>query len=163
MYSCSNDDSSLNTSLELNEEIDPDLLREIKSRYGADITFEDNSFKITYDDGSDLVLTEETNGNYIIKGSKINYNVIQVNYLPSSYETDNIEVNNFTFKVLNENENYNRTTSAAPCGQHPGNEGFNECFAREWSDFCDGVIGCVTQFTSPHIVAAIIAAHCATC
>lgn len=67
MYSCSNDDSSLNTSLVLNEEIDSDILREVKSRYGADIIFEGNSFKISYDDGSDLVWTEKANRNYIMK------------------------------------------------------------------------------------------------
>jgi hypothetical protein len=52
--------------------------------------------------------------------------------------------NNFTFVVIN-----NPSGEFLPCGDHPGSESFDDCFAREWDDFLLGYDWlCYTSYTS---------------
>ncbi|GEM_PF-2153403 len=46
-------------------------------------------------------------------------------------------------------------------GARKKGETFNNCFARNWTSFCDGLVGCVAQATNPIPVAAAIAIVCA--
>jgi len=66
--------------------------------------------------------------------------------------------NNFTFVVIN-----NPSGEFLPCGEHPGSESFDDCFARQWNDFCWDMVGCVTLATHPIAVATLIAIHCIIC
>lgn len=45
-------------------------------------------------------------------------------------------------------------------GLNPRYETFEECFVREWQDFCDDFVSCVAQATNPIPVAIAIAIHC---
>ncbi len=59
-----------------------------------------------------------------------------------------------------ENNNYlNRST----CDQHAGGEDFNDCFSREFGEFCDGFLGCLSLATNPAIISGVIAVHCLVC
>ncbi|MDF1697183.1 MAG: hypothetical protein P1U56_15175 [Saprospiraceae bacterium] len=58
----------------------------------------------------------------------------------------------------------NATAQAAnPCNQHPAGESFDNCFKREWSDFCEDFISCIAQITNPIPVAVAVGIHCASC
>ena len=50
-----------------------------------------------------------------------------------------------------------------PCSQHSSGQTFKQCFKQEWTDFCDGFVGCLAQATSPIRVGALIGLHCAYC
>ena len=58
---------------------------------------------------------------------------------------------------------YDSTAFRSPCDEHPGGEEFKVCFKREWSEFCDGLVGCLAQATNPVYIAAVIAGHCVAC
>lgn len=45
-------------------------------------------------------------------------------------------------------------------GPRKKGETFNGCFARNWTSFCDGLVGCIAQATNPVIVGAAIAIEC---
>ncbi len=47
-------------------------------------------------------------------------------------------------------------------GPRKENETFNQCFARNWTSFCDGFVGCVAEATNPIVVAAAIAIECSS-
>lgn len=57
---------------------------------------------------------------------------------------------------------YGEITTMSPCGNHPKGESFGDCVAREMSEFCDGLIGCVAMVTHPKLVLAAIVIHCGT-
>lgn len=137
-------------------EADIDLAEVTKKKYNADIEFnDDGSYTIIFSDGRDIKISLASNNHYLMTGTRMPGVTIDVYHVK-----DDI----FEFEVLEDLYGYFESSATAkPCAQHPKGESFNNCFKREWNEFCDGFIGCVAQATNPIKVAAVIAAHCATC
>lgn len=145
------------------------------TRYGIETTIlEDNEYSFKFLDGrimKVIVLENEI----VISGSRINnlsysfenLTEVQINLLDQNsiyLLSSNTLKADFIFNVNDlSNLTEEERSLVSPCDEHPTVEEFNDCFVREWEEFCDGFIGCVTQATHPMIVAAIIAGHCAAC
>lgn len=130
---------------------DSDLVNSLRARYNIETQVnEDGSYVLHYADGTFLDVKPTSESTCIISGSKTPGLVMEIHH---------IENDNFEFDVKQDTNGL----LAKPCAQHPKNESFNQCFKREWSEFCDGLIGCVAQATNPLPVAAAISLHCALC
>lgn len=132
----------------------------MKNRFGADFTKnEDGSFTFVYEDGKKLEVIPNNDGTLLMKGSKISNRIFKVNKLQNLAGTDEME---YSFDIIKDFDS-NQGTLRRPCGQHPEGESFNQCFKREWNEFCDDAVGCIAQAMEPHLVAVAIAAHCVAC
>ncbi|WP_396188431.1 hypothetical protein [Flavobacterium sp.] len=130
-----------------------DFEKFITERYKAKVEMINKSdFNIIYSDGKVLIAKKQSDGSYKVTGSKINNNSFVISQNEGKFDESNPASN---FRI--------NATMANPCGQHPAGETFNQCFKREWADFCDGFVGCVAQATNPVGVALVIAAHCVAC
>jgi hypothetical protein len=148
----------------------------LKSRLG--INTEDlggGSFKFTYPDGRNLIVKKE-NDVYIANGTRINNKSFTVS-LDDGEESiterlkfiDN-EINTTITKeeFISTVNDYSKLSNEflltrSPCDNHPSDESFDDCFAREFQEFCDGFLGCVALATNPVLISAVIAGHCAAC
>lgn len=159
IYSCSQDDNASEVKSELSKS-EIDLRQALKTQYGADLIKNENgSFTFNYNDGSSLEVIPNNDGSFTMQGTKISNRIFKINKLENT-ELSKTNGLDFSFVVL---KDFDANPNAKPCSQHPKGETFNQCFKQEWSDFCDGLVGCLAQATNPHLVAAAIAAHCAAC
>lgn len=156
---CSRNEESVIVQNEpLNKEtkvVQKELKESLKHRYGIDVTLnEKGNYVFNYSDGKKIEIIED-DGFYSVQGDKIPNKIleIKVDEIPLGKEYEMV-----SFSIKDEN-----VVLDNPCDQHSKNESFSDCFAREWKDFCDGVIGCTAQITHPKEVAIAIAIHCATC
>lgn len=132
----------------------------MKSRFGDDFTKnEEGSFTFIYEDGKKLEVTPNNDETLLMTGSKISNRIFNVNKMQNLTSADEME---YSFDVIKDFES-NQGVLLRPCEQHPAGESFNQCFKREWNEFCDAFVGCVAQATNPVLIASVIAAHCAAC
>ncbi len=123
-----------------------DFIAAAESKYGAVAKLNDeNSYTLSYENGKELNIKLLSGKKALISGSFINDSELEIIFDPEEIEEPEI------------------TVVHSACSEHPKNESFNQCFKREWDDFCDGIVGCVTQAVKPIMVAALISAHCLTC
>lgn len=171
IFGCSNDnveDIENETEIANNQMIDL-----LNSKFGVVTTDLGNGgFKFTYPNGKFLT-TSSTENSIIVTGTRLNNEIIDFDKL-SANEINNLNnsksqyflnaINKQTFiSNVNNNSNLEQGLYARPCDEHPSDEEFDDCFEREWDEFCDGFVGCVAQATNPVLIAAVVAGHCAAC
>lgn len=165
LYSCSNDDTTgvnelekTNVSKNANRKVtDNDAIKDftlaIKMKYNAEVIMIDElNTLIKYEDNKELYIIKESEDSFLMKGSKINDKTFSVTLSKNQtipYEFTEIKDGN--------------TVTFNPCSEHPKGEKFNDCFKREFSDFCDGLVGCLSLAVFPWHISAVIAAHCLAC
>ena len=172
IISCSED--SIDQSFEQNDtNANKEMIGLLESKYGITTEISDNgNFQFTYPDGR-VLNTTISNESVIISGTRINNTTFELqkltkgdidNYTNSSdnFFLNSVEKQNF-ISTVNNISNLEIGLYARPCDEHPSNEEFDDCFAREWDEFCDGLVGCLAQATNPVLIAAVIAGHCAAC
>lgn len=172
IISCSED--SIDQSFEQNDtDANKEMVELLESKYGVTTKISDNgNFQFTYPDGRILNATI-TNESVIISGTRLNKTTLELqkltkeeidNYTNSrdNYFLNSVEKEDF-ISTINNVSNLEIGLYKRPCDEHPSNEEFDDCFKREWDEFCDGFVGCLAQATNPVLVAAVIAGHCAAC
>lgn len=165
------DTEETNTNLENESELaNKQMIELLNSKLGIETTIENGDFKFTYPDGR-FLLAISSNENITISGTRINNETLVFNKLSQDEIIDSsnpdvllksIKKQDF-ISTVNDVSNLKIGLVARPCNQHPSNEDFDDCFKREWDEFCDGFIGCLAQATNPVLIAAVIAGHCAAC
>lgn len=82
----------------------------------------------------------------------------------SSYSGTDLDVSinalNFSFDLTNSGPPSAGVADCTGLGPRCKDETFGGCFERNWNNFCDGFASCVTQITSPHLVAVAITGVC---
>lgn len=124
----------------------------IFERFGANVSFvNDSVIALRYSNDRIInIIQDNLDTNfYKIQGSLIGEAVFGIRHYNN---------NTFEFIVIHD---YN--DEFKPCKDHPTSESFDDCFAREWDDFCRDMVGCVLQSTQPVLVATLIAIHCIDC
>lgn len=185
--SCSKDNEEIitnqninsdNSSLQYrsgNKEADDEMAEVLLTKYGVETTsIGENEFSFKYPD--ERILNIKISGNKVtLSGTRINNETYIFDNLTQSqidnldYNSDyllesNILISDFIFNVNDLSKlSPSEAALARPCNEHPSNESFKSCFKREWDEFCDGLVGCLAQATNPHLIAGVIAAHCAAC
>lgn len=174
-YSCSREENFNEESNNLLE-ADQQMAAILSERYAIETNFlSDGNLQFEYPNGQ-ILEVDRTDGEVILSGSRINNAILRTDLIEgpgpvsnriqfSLFETKEIISKQDFIKSINRSSNLenNITMAAAPCDEHPSDETFNECFAQEWEDFCDGLAGCLAQATNPVIIAAVIAIHCGVC
>ncbi len=138
------------------------------------------SFKSVYNDGSvvygfwlpkpDQYLTIKLSEGRLSKLFKAKIQTLEDDTkLVLSTENDT-EIQSFSFindingNFENRNNNLKKySKSYGDCdelGERRSGESFDDCFKRNWSDFCCDFIGCMAQITNPTAVAAAITLVC---
>lgn len=176
VFACSSENNE-GTPLDHQAEISNEqIIEKLNSRLGVKtLDLGNGNFEFTYPDGRSLILANK-NGNYFINGTRINNQTIlialQDNSKPITERLEFTDASNGTLlgkkQFISMVNDYSKLSAGSslvmrPCNQHPSNESFDDCFSREWDEFCDGFLGCVAQATNPVIIAAVIAGHCAAC
>lgn len=140
------EEQSLNLE-ELNSKID--------TAFGAKITkIESNNYQIDFENGKIAYISLNESGKSKITGTVFG---------GKSYSFDNTVFDPDNAPLAFSPIEYDSTALRSPCDEHPGGEEFKVCFKREWSEFCDGLVGCLAQATNPVYIAAVIAGHCVAC
>lgn len=174
-YSCSQEED-LNEKSQKLVEANQQLANILSEKYGIEtINLEDGNFRFKYPDERILQVNNE-GGEVILTGSRINNEIFKIRMADenkaSSYQLEFLDENSRKtiskqrfISAVNSSSNIVNSgfKAAAPCDEHISNETFDECFKKEWDDFCDGMAGCVAQAVNPVFVAAVIAGHCAAC
>ena len=150
------------------------LLNYIEKNYNVQVTSTVNGYKLKYTD-SRYLLIENLDDKTIISGTKINNDKFELSIdegnspiykrIDPYFQKENNGNNKQNFILtVNSYQNLNGSlTMNKPCDEHPSEEEFDDCFEREWDEFCDGFIGCMAQITNGPLIAAVIAIHCAAC
>lgn len=165
--SCSQDDAVTENQAEI---ADKQMIELLNSKLGVETTIEKGNYKFTYPDGPYL-LANTLGENITVSGTRINNKTFIFEKLNQNEIIDTTNpyvflntVNKQDFiSTVNNLSNLEIGLYARPCDEHPSNEEFDDCFEREWDEFCDGFVGCVAQATNPVLIAAVIAGHCAAC
>lgn len=174
-YSCSREEN-FNEESKNSLEADQQMAAILSERYAIETNFlSDGSLQFEYPNGQ-ILEVDRTDGEVILSGSRINNAVLRTDLMEgtgpisdrikfSLFETKEIISKQDFIKSINRSSNLENqiTRAAAPCDEHPSNEAFDDCFAQEWDDFCDGLAGCLAQATNPVLIAAVIAIHCGVC
>ncbi|MGM0641998.1 MAG: hypothetical protein ACQESN_11320 [Thermotogota bacterium] len=135
----------------------------LKNKYGINTTFMENgNVHLNYEDGKKVIIKSEDN-RYVLTGSKINN------------QTFGIEVEEGEEKITQRVHFYDNKNFSAQVSKQEfmksvhgsflkEKESFDECFEREWEDFCDGAASCIARDVLPISSAAVataVAIHCA--
>lgn len=165
-YSCSDDVVSTNTeSIAANEQLSEILY----ARYSVVVSdLGEGNFIYNYPDGKELKI-EKLGNDYVISGNKVGDKVLKASIIEGKNEIQNRVVfqsmNNESSQVMGSRELIyylkNDTFYSIEEETKYSARGFNDCFASEWRDFCDGFVSCVVQAISPVQIAIAIAIHCA--
>jgi|GEM_PF-5560486 len=133
---------------------DLDFKNAMFEHYGATVVYGANGLiTITYPNEKKLIVEATSDPNTVfIEGSALNEARYRLTYDPDPSKSAYHRLSYTTLRL-----------PVNPCGLHPANETFGQCFVREFEAFCDGFMGCASIATNPIAVSAGITAHCALC
>lgn len=133
------------------QENNPTFSELVAQKYSARVSYlNETDFTIVYSD-STRIIARKLNGSYVIEGDHIGENRYTITELDVSEDASPLEHVSIEIAARN------------PCGSHPKNEAFSDCFVREWRDFCDSWISCLAQAIKPVEIAIAITIHCLAC
>jgi len=121
-------------------------------KFGAELQkTETGKYTAVYPNSTRLEFYKNEDNSYSITGTKIGSAVWQMRTADNS---------NYKFEVLSPRVSL---PNARPCSEHPSGEDFEECFDREWDEFCSDAVSCVFQAVNGPVVAILTAIHCEVC